>query len=349
MSRSLRILVVGATRVDSSEVGCVRGLEQLGHTAEISDLRKHLGVPAPLQRYQMAYLVAEYLLRSTVREPFYLAQRYLIEHARRFRADLVLVVQLAWVLPETIKALRDAGVTCVGWYPDAITNFGRGSFFLAPWNALFFQDPFIVDRFKTSLGFDNVYHLPQCCDPVVHRPVPVTEEDRRKYGADVATFGNFYPYRAKLVEPLLTGDLVVKLWGARPPLWLHHKVKEFWGGHEVQGEQKSKAMLSCKIALNTNHYAGIADVNKRTFELAGIGAFQLTDDRPALRNYFEPGREVATFTGRADLREKVEYYLNRPEERAEIARRAQERAHRDHTFKNRLHAILLRMGLADAA
>ena len=232
-----RVLVVGATRVDSSEVGCVRGLEQLGHQAEIADMRKHLGVPAPLQRYQMAYLVAEYLLRSTVREPFYLAQRYLLEHARRFRADLVLVVQLAWVLPETVVALREQGIRCVGWYPDAITNFGRGSFFLAPWDALFFQDPFIVERFRTSLGMDNVYHLPQCCDPVVHRPVELTEEDRRKFGADVATFGNFYPYRAKLVEPLLDGDLAVKLWGARPPRWLHHKVREFWGGHEVRARR----------------------------------------------------------------------------------------------------------------
>ena len=98
----MRVLVVGPSWVDSSEMGCVRGLRALGHEAEICDLRKYIGVPGPLQRYPTAFLVMEYLLRSTVREPFYLAQRRLLEQARAMRVDLVLVVQLLWVLPETV-------------------------------------------------------------------------------------------------------------------------------------------------------------------------------------------------------------------------------------------------------
>ena len=100
-------------------------------------------------------------------------------------------------------------------------------------------------------------------------------------------------------------------------------------------------MLAAKIALNTNHYAGIGDVNnKRTFELGGMGAFQLTDNRPALNEYFEVGKEVVTFDGRADLKEKVQYYLARPDERQRIAQAAAERAHRDHTFEKRLEVLL---------
>src|SRR5579872_363252 len=94
--RALRILVVGAARLDGSEMSCVRGLERLGHVAEIFEVRNHLGVPGPLQRYPLAYQIAEYVLRGTVREPFYLAQRPLLERARRLRADLLLVVQLSW-------------------------------------------------------------------------------------------------------------------------------------------------------------------------------------------------------------------------------------------------------------
>ncbi len=341
----MRILVVGPSWVDSSEMGCVRGLRALGHEAEVCDLRKHIGVPVPLQRYPMAFLVAEYILKSTVREPFYFAQKVLLEHAARMRADLVLVVQLVWVLPETVTTLRERGVRCAGWFPDAFTSFGRGQFMLAPWDALFFQDTFMVERLRTAFGVDNIHHLPQCLDPDYHRPVPVTEEERRRYAADVATFGNYYPYRARMLEPLLDGTLDVKLWGARPPRWLHHKVHDFWAGKVVLGDDKCKTMLSCRIALNTNHYAGIGDVNKRTFELAGIGAFQLTDDRAALRRYFEPVTEVATFSGRADLREKVDYYLRRPDERGAMASRARERAHREHTFAHRLAQLLTTLGL----
>jgi spore maturation protein CgeB len=350
----MRIVVVGPSGVDTSEMGCVRGLRALGHTAEICDLSQHLGVPGPLQRYPLAFLVAEYLLRSTVREPFYLAQKALVAQARALRADLVLVVQLLWVLPETVTALREAGVRCVGWFPDAFTSFGRGTFLLAPWDALFFQDRFIVERLSQSLGAANIHHLAQCCDPSLHRPLPLSPADEQRYAADVATYGNYYPYRARLLEPLLaqasrpSGDperLTLKLWGARPPRWLHHQVRDFWAGQEVSGDEKCRAMRACKIALNTNHYAGIGDVNKRTFELAGIGAFQLTDERAALRDYFLPGQEVATFSGPRELREKVAYYLAHPEERAAIAARGQARAHRDHTFERRLTTLLSTVGL----
>jgi spore maturation protein CgeB len=342
----MRVLVVGPSFVDCSEMGCVRGLRTLGHEAEICDLRQHIGLPGPLLRSSLAFRISEFILQATVREPFYLAQRHLLQQAAAFRADLVLVVQLLWVLPETIATLRKRGVRCVGWFPDAFTSFGRGTFLLAPWDALFFQDRFIVERLRTSLGTDRIFHLAQCCDPAFHRPVALSMDDERRYGSDVATFGNYYPYRAKLLEPLLDSGLQLKLWGARPPLWLHHPVRAHWAGKEVVGEEKCKAMRAAKIALNTNHYAGIGDVNKRTFELAGIGAFQLTDARSALGDYFEVGQEVATFTGRGDLLEKVRYYLDRPSERARIAAAAQKRAHRDHTFSARLQVLLKTVGLS---
>lgn len=340
----MRVLVVGPDGTDSSERSCVRGFAQLGHEAEVCDLRHHMGVPRAVSRSYILTALAEGLLRATVREPYYFAQRHLLERARSFRADLVLVVQLLWVLPETVETLRRRGVRCVGWFPDAFTSFGRGSFLLAPWDALFFQDRFIVERLSRSLSAPYVQHLPQCYDPEVHRPLPLTRDDERTYAADVATFGNYYPYRARLIEPLLDGSFDVKLWGSRPPRWLRHKVHDFWAGREVVGDEKCKAMRACRIALNTNHYAGIGDVNKRTFELAGIGAFQLTDERAALADYLEPGVEVATFTGRDDLADKVRYYLARPEERARIASAGWARARRDHTFAHRLKTLLEKIG-----
>ncbi len=338
----MRVLVVGPGSVDSSEMGCVRGLRSLGHQAEICDLREHIGLPTALLHSGLALRVAEFVLQATVREPFYLAQRWLLQKAQEFGADLVLVVQLLWVLPETIETLRRRGVRCVGWFPDAFTSFGRGTFLLAPYHALFFQDRFIVERLRTSLSADNIFHLAQCCDPSLHRPLVKGPGDAsaERYAADVATFGNYYPYRVRLLEPLLHSGLSIKLWGTRPPLWLRHPLRRLWSGQEVVGDEKCLAMGAAKIALNTNHYAGIGDVNKRTFELAGIGAFQLTDARAALSDYFEVGREVATFTGRGDLLEKIRYYLARPEERARIAAAGQLRAHRDHTFAARLNHLL---------
>ncbi len=107
-------------------------------------------------------------------------------------------------------------------------------------------------------------------------------------------------------------------------------------------------MLAAKIVLNQNHYAEIFGTNKRTFEVAAIGAFQLTDT-PALRDVFDPDSEVATFGSREDLLEKIDYYLARPELRLEMAERAARRAHADHTYEHRWTAMLETLGLRPPA
>ena len=336
----MRILVVGPSSLDSSEMGCVRGLVSLGHEADLCDLRPHMGIPGPLRKSAFLSRALEFALNATVREPFYFAQQHLLDRCAAYRPDLLLVVQLQWVLPKTIETLRRRGILCTAWFPDAFTSFGRGTFLLAPWDALFFQDPFMVQRLRTAFSTPAIYHLPQCCDPTLHRPLPLSAEDQRRFAADVATYGNYYPYRAKLMEPLLVPDLRVVLYGARPPRWLKHPLVRHWAGLEVYGEKKCLAMRAAHIALNTNHYAGIEDVNKRTFELCGIGAFQLTDDRPALARYFRPGVEIATFAGRGDLLDKVRFYLSHPDARARIAHAGQLRAHQDHTFAARLRVLL---------
>ena len=109
----MRVLVVGPDWEDGSEVGCINGLRAMGHEATLFDPRKYIGVPRPLQRYPLAYAAAEFVLRGTVREPFYFAQKPLLQRARELRAR---------------------GIVCAGWFPDAFTSFGRGTFLLAPWN-----------------------------------------------------------------------------------------------------------------------------------------------------------------------------------------------------------------------
>jgi spore maturation protein CgeB len=107
-------------------------------------------------------------------------------------------------------------------------------------------------------------------------------------------------------------------------------------------------MLAAKIALNPNHYAEIQGTNKRTFELAAVGAFQLTDT-PALSDVFDPETEVASYGNVDDLLDKLDYYLARPELRAQMADRAHARAHASHTYEHRWVAMLETIGLRPPA
>jgi spore maturation protein CgeB len=64
-----------------------------------------------------------------------------------------------------------------------------------------------------------------------------------------------------------------------------------------------------------------------------------------LAELFEPEREIVTFRIREELKEKVDYYLEHPEERNAIPDRAYARAHREHTYEIRLRKMFEILGL----
>jgi spore maturation protein CgeB len=81
-------------------------------------------------------------------------------------------------------------------------------------------------------------------------------------------------------------------------------------------------------------------LNPRTFELASAGAFQLVDERSLLSELFEPDREIITFKNEKELRDKITYYLNHPDDRKVIAERARQRILAEHTYEKRMSDML---------
>ena len=66
----------------------------------------------------------------------------------------------------------------------------------------------------------------------------------------------------------------------------------------------------------------------------------MVDERTLLPEAFEIGREIITFNSFSDLTEKIQYYLEHPQERVEIAQRARARVMRDHTYDKRIEQML---------
>ncbi|MBD3315084.1 MAG: glycosyltransferase [Chitinivibrionales bacterium] len=79
--------------------------------------------------------------------------------------------------------------------------------------------------------------------------------------------------------------------------------------------------------------------NMRIFETTGSGVFLLTEYHDNLSRYFEPGKEVATFTDKNDLVDTIRYYLAHPDQREEIARRGRERCLREYSMARRCEAF----------
>ncbi|MBX7190674.1 MAG: glycosyltransferase [Sandaracinaceae bacterium] len=329
-----KVLVFGRSHRDTAERNACDALASMGCSVTRCDPDEG---PSWLQRLRWHPTYGRFVRRAlAIPGAGTLVERRLVAQAGAERPELVLVLSINDVSPATVQALRDLGIAVAGWFQDHVANFGAHRFMLAPYTGLFFKDPFIVDKMRGTAGMKHVHYLPEACEPSRHRPATPTDDDRRRFGCDVLVYGNLYPYRMHVLEPLLGMD--VRLFGPRPAMENPHPTQAWWQGFDLAFEEKARALACARVVVSTSHFAEVQSANARIFETAGIGAFQISD-APGLKEFFVPGVEIATFEGAHDLRARVEHYLARPEERDAIARAGQVRAHADHTYARRLSRL----------
>lgn len=256
--------------------------------------------------------------------------------ASNLKVDYV-ITSHDFLQPLEVKKLKDlTGAKIAMWFPDPIVNFNKAYFMNACYDALFFKDPFIVERLADVLQ-SPVYYMPECFNPICHR-FDGGEIDK-KYSCDITTAGNAHSWRVAFYRHLQEYDF--KVWGFYPPLWMpKDEILEKFQCQLVHNQEKAKAFLGAKIVLNNLYYGEIDGLNVRTFEAAGIGAFQMVDYRKGLEHLFVDGHEIVSFNNISDMHQKIKYYLNEPNLRFDIAAAGKERAYREHTYEHRLKLIL---------
>ena len=87
-------------------------------------------------------------------------------------------------------------------------------FLNAPYDFLFFKDPYIVQILRSKLG-GPVYYLPECYAPRVLSPEFAPEPPSKGQGVDICTAGNLYSYRVAFFRNLTDYD--VRHLGYAPP------------------------------------------------------------------------------------------------------------------------------------
>lgn len=253
--------------------------------------------------------------------------------------------------PETIRAAKESGAKTALWtsdYPLLIDVYLK----LAPhYDEYFLSGTDVVEHHRAA-GNARGRFLPFACLPSLHKPVELTEDDRRRFGCDVFFAGTPYPERVALLEALAgLGGVDLGLWG---PGWQRvpasSPLRRFVRGGPLSSTDYVKAASACKIAFN-HHGNPMAPqmeelCNSRVFELLGCGAFQMVDAKRDVKLLFESGRELVSFKDRDELLAQARRYLAAPDERAAVARRGREAALAKHTYRHRLTELLAACGVA---
>jgi spore maturation protein CgeB len=323
----MRIGVVGRVEPDMFGANVIEAVSDAGHEAV------PLGPARVSHRLRVMKGVAE-LSRQALPRLEQRAQSRIVSAAADGACELVISVD-ARLTPESVAALRRTGARVALWFPDALVNLGRALMLLAPYDALFFKEPFLVDRLRAMLDLP-VYYLPEACNPRCHRPtVPA--------GADpyLVVAGNMYPSRVRLLERLMAKGIPVRAYGSTIPHWVGDSpVRGIHAGYPIFREEKARVFRSAAAVLNNLHPGEVSGVNQRLFEAAGSGAAVLSEFRPVIPDLFAVGEEVLTFRNFDELLEQASRLLAEPGLTARVGDAAARRAHRDHTIGHRLATIL---------
>lgn len=205
-----------------------------------------------------------------------------------------------------------------------------------PYRRVFVSDPGYAGEVREAAGDERFAGvLPFAMLPSVHAPRPTTARRR-----DACFVGNSDPKRDAHIAALLACGLDVTVVGN---YFLRHPL--YWrrpGAFRpaVANTRMGGVYGAHRLALNVHAGVVSAGTNMRTFECAGYGIPQLVEERPGLAEYFEPGREIATYREPAEIGEALARLLAVPATASRMAERARDRALAEHRYQHRIERLL---------
>jgi spore maturation protein CgeB len=320
---------------------CFNALQRMGHKVRGVDV----------SGFNDAYMLFEKFIvgepgRASMRNQYIeLVSSTLLESFNEKPVDILICMAQAPISARVLTELRSRGVITVLWFVEDYLRFGYWREMAKYYDFVFtIQKGECIEKIRAA-GAGEVHYVPTACDPFFHQPLRLSAEDKEKWGSPISFVGAGYHNRQQMFAAI--SQYPLKIWGSEWPLGkpFDRLVQE--ESRRIAPEEYIKIFNATEVNLNL-HSSSERDgvdptgdfVNPRTFELAAAGAFQLCDTRALLPELFEVGKEIITFDSLEDMKAKIEYYLEHPEERQAVCERARARIFKDHTYERRLEQML---------
>lgn len=242
-----------------------------------------------------------------------------------FEPTLIWVDKGMLITPMTLIACRATAprMILLNYSPDDMLNAHNqtrhylGS--LTIYDVLVTTKPPNVAELK-AMGARDVRLVGKSYHESLHRPIPITEEDRKRYGAKVSFVGFCEKERAQSMLRLADAGLSVRVWG---PGWENNTLKAHPNirveCRALWGEEYIRVLCASDINLCFLRKENRDTVTQRSVEIPACGAFMLaerTNDHEAL---FTEDVEAVYFGSDDELAVKVKYYSENFEARKRIA------------------------------
>jgi spore maturation protein CgeB len=330
----MRILVCGyhnphyATITEYIE----RAVRSLGHQLVVFEDRRHLFPGRLRQRWALLQSVSVAAINMR-----------LVRLAERLQPELIVVTGGHRITRRALGPLVRMGAQVVLWTTDPPRADDVMRKTACHYHAVFCQGTEYVEILRAS-GVSGPRWLPMACDPLVHHPVDLSEEERRRFGSDVVFVGSYYPRRAELLRRLARYGLSV--WG---PGWERlasdDPLRACIRGPGMGPESWVRVYSAAKIVLSIHYRSGddrlpVYQASPRVFEAMACGAFVLTDRQKDVMEIFLDGEHLASFSDGSDLERQVICFLDHPAERLRIAKAGRQEVLHHHTYAHRVEKLV---------
>lgn len=242
---------------------------------------------------------------------------------------------------QVARMVRDSGARFMLYDTDSCNLYSKRREFLyfigeeLPRYDLLFSFSEVTTRFfRETLGLD-AQHLPF---GAVVLPQRHSEAER-----DALFVGSADLRRVFLLENIREHLTVRGNRWRRNYALMSSELRQRVDDRAVWGEELLELLQTSRIVLNitrSDFHGAETGVNLRIFEAISAGCFLLTDYCEEIASLFTPGEEIEVFRSRAELKDKVRYYLANPKERERIASNGRRRFLEQHTWANRVARIL---------
>lgn len=255
----------------------------------------------------------------------------IVKRVAAFEPTLIWVDKGLLISPMTLMACRATAqrMILLNYSPDDMTNpnnqtrYYLGS--LSVYDVLVTTKGPNVAELK-AMGARDVRLVHNSYSEPLHRPIPITEEDRKRYGAKVSFVGFCEKERTQSILRLADAGLGVRVWG---PGWENCKLKAHPNirleCRALWDEEYIRVLCASDINLCFLRKENRDTTTARTVEIPACAAFMLAERTEQHKAHFTEDVEAVYFGSDDELEAKVRYYSDNLEARRRIAAGGRER------------------------
>lgn len=332
---SRKILLAGETGNHCLEMSYYEAFRSLGHETQLFDTKR------AVQRYarpgSLGFRVHRFLpVDAWIKK----ANKDLVNTARAFKPDLILVFTGAEILPGTFAYLKTILDSSICWYwADPLPNLSRyicGSLPLT--DIVFSYSENSLPVFQ-RMGAQRTVWLPFAGDLSAHPGEPA---DRDAYDWDISFIGSWRPEREKVLQLIQQQwpDFRIKVSG---PYWhrcTYRPLKKIASSRPVFGKEFADIVSRSFLNLNVMDDSNFPSVNMRFFEILTAGGAELCSASPEMEKTFVNRRQMLFFSDEQQLMDQVRFAIANPKEIDKIRKEGQNLLKERHLYRHRAASIL---------